>query len=197
MAFLPLNDLWPTYVQAGTSACTAALAAASLWFIRQFATTTEATHQAQLKTYEDSTRPVLILVMVREHESGRFALYKNTGSGVAINICQTNMLTTYADDNVLAPGQQTTLMLPLRLDMNVIDIRYESLAGKSLCTISSFHKDGSIFNEYVPDAKSLGEVGIAHLRGACLSLATASMSRKFLSGEIVTSTGAVPTTAVA
>ena len=47
----------------------------------------------------------------------RFAVYKNTGSGVAINISQTNMFTTYSDDNVLAPNQETTLRIPLKTPM--------------------------------------------------------------------------------
>jgi hypothetical protein len=175
---------WSARIQAGTSALTALFAAVSLWFLWRYMNTTQATYQTTLKAYEEGTRPVLLLVQVNEHDSERYALYRNAGSGVAINICQTNMFTTFADDNVVAPNQQTTLRIPLRLELNVVELRYESLTGKKLCTISSFHKDGSIFNEYVPDLRAIGESGLSQLRGTCLSLAAASSSRKFKAQQI-------------
>ena len=141
-------------------------------------TTSQTNQQITRQVYEEGARPVLLLVQVREHDMERFAVFKNTGPGVAINISQTNMFTTYSDDNVLAPNQQTTLRIPLRLEMNVIELRYESLTGKKLCTISTFHKDGSLFNEYVPDVRAIGEAGLSHLRGNCLTLAAASATRK-------------------
>jgi hypothetical protein len=172
------------HIQAAMSALTALFAAGSLWFIRRYLTTSQANQQITLQAYEEGARPVLLLVQVREHDMERFAVFRNTGSGVAIKISQTNMFTTFSDDNVLAPNQQTTLRIPLRLEMNVIELRYESLTGKKLCTISTFHKDGSVFNEYVPDVKVIGEVGLSHLRGDCLSLATASASRKLKAQQI-------------
>ena len=166
------------HIQAATSVLTALFAAGSLWFIRRYLTTSQTNQQITLQAYEEGARPVLLLVQVREHDMERFATFRNTGTGVAINISQTNMFTTYSDDNVLAPNQQTTLRIPLRLEMNVIELRYESLTGKKLCTISTFHKDGSLFNEYVPDLRAIGESGLSHLRGNCLTLATASATRK-------------------
>jgi hypothetical protein len=193
MALMQFDVELSAHILAVSSTCTALFAGASLRFIRQHVASTRATvratHEAALSAYEEGARPVLILIKVTEHGTQRQALFRNTGVGVAMNISQTNIFTTYSDDNVLAPNQQTSLLIPLHLDMSVIEVRYESLTGKKLCTISSFHKDGSIFNQYIPDARALGEAGIAHARGTCLSIATASQNRKLNPRPIHVNTG--------
>jgi len=183
---------WPARIQAGTSAFTALFAATSLWLLRRYLMTTQATFQTTLRVYEEGARPVLLLVQILEQDSERFAVYRNTGPGLAINISQTNLFTTYADDNVLSPNQETILRIPLRLEVNVIDLRYEALTGKKLCTVSSFHKDGTIFNEYVPDVRIAGEQGISRLRNTCMSLATAAISRKLVASEAMQTIAGVP-----
>lgn len=189
MMWMQMAVDWPAHVAAVTSTCTALFAAACLRTLKHNNRTTQSTLKATLKAYEEGARPVLILMRILEQEAQRFAVYRNTGQGVAMNLSQTHIFTTYSDDNVLAPNQETSVMIPMQVDMSVVELRYESLTGRKLCTISSFYPDGSVFNRYIPDAKALGEDGIAHARGACLAFATAMMRHKLKPRPLYTSDG--------
>ena len=146
---------WAEELQAYTSLATAGFTFLSLICLVIYTEITRRSFRTAQKAYEEGTRPVLMLVKVKPTYAGRVALYRNTGQGIAINI---RRVSASGDDssssNVLAPNRVLLIELPDAIEDNFIEMRYEALNGKELCTISYFLRDGRPFNEYIPDASN-------------------------------------------
>ena len=122
---------WGTVIQAATSAFTAAFTGLSLWYLRRYTLTNEATYKAGQRALEESARPVLLLVRVIERGGERFAVFKNAGSGIAVDVSRTtNSGQIGSNDNVVAPRARIYIALPREMEDHTFEITYESLAGK-------------------------------------------------------------------
>ena len=150
---------WTDVLEAIASTFTAVFTAGSLLYLagytkttRQMYEITRKTYETTAKAFEEGARPIIVVLEVRNKGEERVAVLKNTGAGIAINILRRSFYSDNAANNVLASNHEMLLIIPRHLEGNQIDLRYESLTGKKLCTFCHFLEDGRVFNEYIPES---------------------------------------------